>query len=106
MISLSGKTALITGAAVGIGSAMCALFAELWAVVMACADDEASLNRLTAAWTGRREMLHPFAADIADEQAVAAGLDKAAALAGAPTILINNAGVAEGETLARMTVAL
>src|SRR5262249_23061809 len=106
MISFSGKTALITGAAGGIGSAMCALFAELGAVVIACDRDEASLNRLTAAWTGRRQALHPFAADIADEQAVAAGLDKAAAHAGAPTILINNAGVAEGETLARMTVAL
>src|SRR5262245_13721896 len=106
MISLSGKTALITGAAGGIGSAMCALFAELGATLIACDRDEASLNRLAAAWTGRPEALHRFAADITDEQAVAAGLDEVAARAGPPTILVNNAGVAEGETLARMTVAL
>ena len=106
MISLANKTALITGAAGGIGSAMCALFAELGAIVIACDRDEASLNRLTAGWSGKRDALHAVAADTTDEQAVAAGLGRVVAQAGAPTILINNAGVAEGETLARMTPAL
>jgi NAD(P)-dependent dehydrogenase (short-subunit alcohol dehydrogenase family) len=105
MISLSGKTAFITGAAGGIGSAMCALFAELGATVIACDRDDASLSRLTAGWTGKREALHPLVADTTDEQALAAALDRTAARAGPPTILINNAGVAEGETLARMTPA-
>lgn len=105
MISLSGKTAFITGAAGGIGSAMCALFAELGAVVIAGDRDEASLNRLTAGWTGKREALHPVIADTTNEQALKVGLDAVVPRAGAPTILVNNAGVAEAETLARMTPA-
>jgi len=106
MISLSGKTALITGAAGGIGSAMCVLFAELGAIVIACDRDASSLDRLTAGWAGKRDALHPIVADTTDEQAVAAGLGQVVTRAGPPTILINNAGVAEGETLARMTPAL
>lgn len=106
MISLSGKTAMITGAVGGIGSAMCALFAELGAIVIACDRDASSLDRLTAGWTGKRDVLHAVAADTTDEQAVAAGLDRVVPRAGLPTILINNAGAAEGETLARMTPAL
>ena len=105
MISLANRTALITGAAGGIGSAMCALFAELGAVVIACDRDEASLSRLSAAWTGERAALHPVAADTTDEQAVAGGLERVVAAAGPPTILVNNAGVAEVETLGRMTPA-
>lgn len=106
MISLSGKTAFITGAAGGIGSAMCALFAELGTIVIACDRDASSLDRLAAGWTGKRDALHPIVADTTDEQAVAAGLERVVARAGPPTIVINNAGVAEGETLARMTPAL
>jgi NAD(P)-dependent dehydrogenase (short-subunit alcohol dehydrogenase family) len=105
MISLSGKTAFITGAAGGIGSAMCALFAELGARIIACDRDEAALNRLAAGWAGKPDALHPVAADTTDEQVVASGLEQAVARAGPPTILVNNAGVAEAETLARMTPA-
>ena len=106
MISLSGKTAMITGAAGGIGSAMCALFAELGAIVISCDRDASSLDRLTAGWAGKRDALHVVIADTTDEQAVAAGLERAVARTGPPTILVNNAGAAEGETLARMTPAL
>jgi NAD(P)-dependent dehydrogenase (short-subunit alcohol dehydrogenase family) len=106
MISLSGKTAFITGAAGGIGSALCALFAELGAVVIACDRDASSLSRLTEGWTGKHGALHPLVADTTDEQAVAAAVAAGAARAGPPTILVNNAGVAEGETLTRMTAAL
>jgi NAD(P)-dependent dehydrogenase (short-subunit alcohol dehydrogenase family) len=105
MISLSGKTAFVTGAAGGIGSAMCALFAELGAVVIACDRDEASLNRLKDGWSGKPDALHPIVADTTDEQVLKAGLDAVVPRAGPPTVLINNAGVAEAETLARMTPA-
>ena len=72
MISLANRTAFITGAAGGIGSAMCALFAELGAVVIACDRDEASLNRLAGGWSGTHDALHPVVADTTDEQALKA----------------------------------
>jgi NAD(P)-dependent dehydrogenase (short-subunit alcohol dehydrogenase family) len=100
MISLSGKTALITGAAGGIGKAICQLFAELGATVIAC--DNAA-DRLAAFASGKPN-LHPIAADITDDKAFAAALAPAVAKAGAPTILVNNVGFTTAETLDATTL--
>ena len=89
MIGFSGQTALITGAAGGIGSALCALFAELGASVIACDRDATALHALTA---GAAHRFHAMVADVTDARAVAASLQPAIAAAGAPTILVNNAG--------------
>jgi NAD(P)-dependent dehydrogenase (short-subunit alcohol dehydrogenase family) len=89
MIGFAGKTALITGAGGGIGSALCTLFAELGATVIACDRNATTLQALTR---GAAHRLHPMVADVADAAAVAAALQPAVAAAGAPTILVNNAG--------------
>jgi NAD(P)-dependent dehydrogenase (short-subunit alcohol dehydrogenase family) len=93
MISLDGKTALITGAAGGIGQALCRQFVELGARVIA---SDRAADRLAAflAEAGAGDRMQPMVADITDAPGVAAALTAAAAAAGAPTILINNAGFA------------
>lgn len=105
MISFAGKTVLVTGAAGGIGSASCALFAELGAAVIGCDRAASALDRLAAEWTGAAGRLVPMLADTTDEAAVKAALAEAVVKAGAPTVLINNAGLAEAETLGKTDVA-
>ena len=95
MISLAGKTALITGAAGGIGKAMCQLFVELGATVIAC---DSAGERL-AAFAAGKPKLHPVAADITDDKAFAVALAPAVAKAGAPAILVINVGFTTAETL-------
>jgi NAD(P)-dependent dehydrogenase (short-subunit alcohol dehydrogenase family) len=104
MIALDGRTALITGAAGGIGQALCALFLELGATVIACDSAGGRLaDFITAAGQGSR--LHPITADITDAPAFAAALHPAVVAAGPPTILVNNAGFTTAETLATCTLA-
>jgi len=101
MITFAGKTAVITGAAGGIGTALCALFAELGATVIACDRNAAGLDRLIAGQAKAGGAIHAVHADTTDEKAVQAGLETAAAAVGMPEILINNAGFAVAETLGK-----
>ena len=99
MITLSGKTALITGAAGGIGQVLCALFAELGATVIAADRDQQRLSAFVAASAAKGVRLQPLGADITDEKAFGAGLEAAVAATGDPTILVNNAGFARADSL-------
>jgi len=102
VISFIGRTALITGAAGGIGTAVCALLAELGATIIAC-DRNADALRALVASSGHR--LHSMAADITDAAQVGATLEPAIAAAGAPpTILVNNAGFTTAERLEGCTL--
>ena len=105
MISLKGKTALITGAAGGIGQALCAQFAELGATVIAADRDGERLAALVAASAAKGATLHPLVADITDQAAFGAAFAAAVAAVGAPTILVNNAGFAKAASLASCDLA-
>ncbi|MDO4906618.1 3-hydroxybutyrate dehydrogenase [Neisseria sp.] len=90
---LNGKTALVTGAASGIGKEIAVQFAKAGANV-----GVADLN-LTAAETTASEITAAggkalaVAMDVSDEAAVQAGTDKLAAAFGSIDILVSNAGV-------------
>jgi 3-oxoacyl-[acyl-carrier protein] reductase len=100
---LQGKTALVTGGSRGIGRAICLRLAEMGAKVyinyVSGQEAAGSVKREIAALGGQAELL-PF--NIADAAAVADGVKKLIAEAGAIDILVNNAGITRDGLLARM----
>ena len=105
MFSLSGKTALVTGAGSGIGAAIAQALAGAGARVFAT-DRDADTARATARRieeAGGRST--PMALDVTDE-AACARTAQAVADAGAPLdILVNNAGIGHVGTLLSTTGA-
>ena len=88
--SLAGKVAVVTGGSRGIGKAIVALFAQEGCAVAFCGRDEAAGREAEAEIGGDVAFL---AADVAADADVAALVGLAAERFGAPTILVNNAGV-------------
>ncbi len=86
---LSGKTAVVTGAASGIGRATALRFAAEGAQVVAADIDEAGGNAL-AEESGRRIRFHRT--DVTSAEDIAALMDFAAAESGGIDVLFNNAG--------------
>jgi NAD(P)-dependent dehydrogenase (short-subunit alcohol dehydrogenase family) len=92
--SLTGRTALITGASKGLGKAMACALAEAGANVAIVSRDEARLRTVAdeiSKGGGRAEV---FVADVTDEtQVTRLSADFAARFGGPLHILINNAGI-------------
>ena len=93
---LTGKRALVTGAAHGIGAATAVRFAAEGAAVM-CADIDADGATATAAAiraNGGGAQALPL--DVSDESAVRAALTETVAALGGLDIIFNNAGIGGG----------
>ena len=103
MNRLQGKTALITGAARGIGAAIARRFAEEGARII-INDRNIDAARATAEKLGG----HAVAADVSDSAAVAAMFAEVAKLGSRLDILVNNAGISglEGRNDAGEIIAL
>jgi 2-hydroxycyclohexanecarboxyl-CoA dehydrogenase len=90
MKGLQGKVALVTGAAGGIGTAICARLIEEGTRVIACDIDPAALARLAQAISSGN--LTTCVLDITDFAAVERAVEGSIKTSGAIDILINNAG--------------
>jgi NAD(P)-dependent dehydrogenase (short-subunit alcohol dehydrogenase family) len=99
---MTGRVAIVTGSASGIGHAISVRLAEEGARV-ACLDVDASGAAVTAAEIGGRSF--PVGADVADEDQVRAAVHEVAEVAGAIDVLVNNAGVAGPQERAEATSA-
>ena len=105
MERIDGKTAFITGGARGIGLGIARAFAREGAKLALVDMDEAALK---AARTELCEQtsVETFVLDVRDREGYARVADQAEARLGAVSILCNNAGVAAGADVARLTYAL
>jgi len=91
--SLAGKTALITGAARGIGTGIAEVFAEAGATVVVNSLTHTHLDGFTASLQERSgQRVIPIAGDATDPAAVADIVARSLAVTGQIDILVNNLG--------------
>ena len=99
------RVAVVTGAGRGIGAAIALRLAED-GVAVACLDiDRASADASAAAVERAGGRAAGFAADVADEDAVERVVAEVTDTLGAPTVLVNNAGVLRDNLLFKMSAA-
>ena len=97
--SLAGRVALVTGASRGIGAATAATLAGAGATVIGTATSLAGADAISATLgsNGRGAVL-----DVASEESVIAVIKDIQENEGAPTIVVNNAGITRDNLLMRM----
>ncbi|MEM7091432.1 MAG: SDR family oxidoreductase [Actinomycetota bacterium] len=87
-LDLTGKTAMVTGASLGIGEATVRLLADHGATVVFCARGQEGVDDLAA----HSEAVHGFTADMSDATSTNAFLDATIEQVGGIDILVNNVG--------------
>lgn len=100
---MSNKTAIVTGAARGIGAATAKRLArDGFAVAVIDLDEQSCADTVSAIESAGGKAL-AVGADVSDADQVAAAVDRVAAELGAPTALVNNAGVLRDNLLFKMS---
>ena len=89
LFSLKGKTALVTGAAYGIGFAIAEALASAGAEIAFCCRSSEHLKKALEAYSAKGISARGFICDVTDESAVADLVGKI----GNIDILVNNAGI-------------
>ncbi|WP_280227408.1 beta-ketoacyl-ACP reductase [Nocardia farcinica] len=104
MSASTSRTAIVTGSARGIGAATARrLAADGFAVAVLDLEESAAgpvVGEIEAA--GGRALA--VGVDVADEQSVDAAVQRVASELGAPTVLVNNAGITRDNLLFKMSV--
>jgi len=100
---VTDRVAIITGAARGIGAAIATRLAASGTAVGVIDLNEADTAATVDAITAAGGSAVGVGADVSDADAVAAAVDRIASELGAPTILVNNAGILRDSMLFKMT---
>ena len=93
IFDLTGKVALVTGAAHGIGFAIAKGLADAGATICFNCSSQRSLEKGMAAYAAEGISAHGYVADVTDEAAVADMVAKINEEVGVIDILVNNAGI-------------
>src|SRR5262245_14709427 len=101
LLSLAGKTALVTGASSGLGQHFAYVLASAGAAVILAARRIERLQRLEQEIRASGSNAWAVALDVTDRASVLRAFDVAEATAGPVTVLVNNAGVPSGSFFAR-----
>lgn len=96
MHELTGKVAVVTGGASGIGRSVARRFAEAGMNVVLADIEEAALEATAALFTDAGHSVLPVVTDVSDGDSVAALAEQAVARFGAVHLVHNNAGVGTG----------
>ena len=102
---LTGKIALVTGGAHGIGFAIAKGLAEYGATVCFNSSSQESMEKGLAAYQEAGICAHGYVADVTDENAVAAMIAKIREEVGVIDILVNNAGIIKRIPMLEMSAA-
>jgi len=99
---LTGKTAVITGAAQGIGHAIACRFVDEGATVVIADLDEAAAARAAASFPEGRAIA--VRCDVTSESDVDALVSGTAERLGSLDVMVNNAGITRDATMAKMSL--
>ncbi len=102
---LEGKTAIVTGGALGIGKAISLMFAENGCDVAICDVDLDAAKATAAELRAIGRKAEAYSVDVSDAEAVAAAADKIVDTFSRVDILVNNAGITRDGLIVRMSEA-
>lgn len=103
--SLTGKVALVTGAAYGIGFAMASALAEAGATIVFNTRKEEHVQKALADYKAVGIKAHGFVCDVTDENQVNAMVKQIEKEIGVIDILVNNAGIIKRIPMHEMSAA-
>jgi len=101
-MSLNEKVALVTGATRGIGAAIAQALGQAGATVIGTATTEAGAEKISQRFKELNIAGKGMVLDVASIESINTVIDSATSEFGAPTILVNNAGITKDNILMRM----
>ena len=99
------KTAVVTGAARGIGAATARRLARDGFAIAVVDLDEAACASVVTEITDAGGRALAVGADVTSEEAVTSAVERIASDLGAPTVVVNNAGITRDNLLFKMSIA-